>query len=539
MFAALVVCGLVAAATLGLGGCGSSSDPQGGTLEVSYASFPDYLDPALSYTLEGWTAMYDTYLPLVTYAHANGAAGSKLVPALAESLPQVSDHGLTYTLTLRKGLRYSDGSPVRASDFPATIERLFKINSPGTPFFTVIAGAERFARTKQGGISGIEADDASGRIVIHLTEPRGSFVNALAMMFAALLPAGTPAEDLTASPPPATGPYEIVAVKPGRSWSFARNPEWAKHNGPAIPEVPAGHVDAIDVSVVRNDHTRIHEVETGQVDWTQSGPPADLYAAVREKYEGTQFRPVPTISTYFFWMNTERPPFDDLKVRQAVNYAVDPAALERIYAGSLKASHQILPPGMPGHRPFDLYPHDMAKAKQLIAEADPSDRDVTVWANNESPNNEATAYYQGVLNELGFHAKLKEVNADNYLSLIGNESTPELDTGWFDWFADHPHPNDFFQLMFSGESIQPTSNNNFSRLDVPRINRKIHRLAREPLGPRQEAEYARLDREIMELAPVAPYGNFTNTVFVSSAIDLDKVVYNPTFGEDLTSFQFK
>ena len=533
------MCGLLAAATLGLSGCGSSGSEQDGTLKATYASFPDYLDPGLSYTLEGWTAMYNTYLPLVTYAHADGAAGSKLVPALAESLPRVSDHGRTYALTLRKGLRYSDGTPVRASDFPATIERLFKINSPGTPFYTLIVGAERFARSKHGGISGIEVDDASGRIVIHLTEPRGTFVNSLAMMFAALLPAGTPTEDLTASPPPATGPYEIVNVKPGRSWSYVRNPVWAKHNGPAIPEVPAGHVDAIDVKVVRNDITRTREVETGEADWTQSNPPADLYAGVKKKFEGTQFRVEPTISTYFFWMNTERPPFDDIRVRRAVNYAVDTAALERIYAGSLKASHQILPPGMPGHRPFDLYPHNMAKAKRLVAEADPSDRDVTVWTLNESPNNEATAYYQGVLEELGFHARFKEINADNYLSLIGNERTPELDTGWFDWFADHPHPNDFFQLMFSGESIQPTSNNNFSRLDVPRIDAKIKRLAREPLGPRQEDEYAQLDREIMELAPIVPYGVFATSTFVSSAIDLDKVIYNPTFGDDLTSFQFK
>jgi peptide/nickel transport system substrate-binding protein len=181
----------------------------------------------------------------------------------------------------------------------------------------------------------------------------------------------------------------------------------------------------------------------------------------------------------------------------------------------------------------------MAKAKRLIAEADPSDRDITVWANNESPNNEATAYYQSVLSELGFNAKLKEVNADNYLSLIGNESTPELDTGWFDWFADHPHPNDFFQLLFSGESIQPTNNDNLSRLDVPHVNETIKRLARQPLGPRQEAEYAQLDREIMKLAPIAPYGGYATSTFVSSAVDLDKVIYNPTYGDDLTSFQFK
>ena len=111
--------------------CGSGSGgKEGGTLTGTYASFPDYLDPALSYTAEGWTAMYDTYIPLLTYAHANGAAGSKVVPGLAESLPKISNGGKTYTLTLRKGLKYSDGTPVKASDFTSTVERMFKLNSP-------------------------------------------------------------------------------------------------------------------------------------------------------------------------------------------------------------------------------------------------------------------------------------------------------------------------------------------------------------------------------------------------------------------------
>ncbi len=535
--AGLAVFAMLLAAALGLSACGSSGE--GGTLKVSYASFPDYLDPQLSYTAEGWTAMYDTYIPLLTLAHAGGAAGSKVVPGLATSLPRVSKDGRTYTLTLRKGLRYSDGTPVRASDFPATIERLFRLNSPGSPFYTDIVGAEQFAKTKQGGIPGIEADDKTGKIVIHLVKPRGTFTNELAMMFAAPLPAGTPAEDLTASPPPATGPYEIVDTKVGRGWSYVRNPQWAKHDAALVTEVPSGHVDTIDVKVVRNDDTRVHEVEDGEVDWTQSSPPADLYASVKEKYEGSQFRVEHTVSTYYFWMNTARPPFNDVKVRQAVNYAVNTAALERIYAGSLTASHQILPVGMPGHRDLNLYPYNLAKAKAMIREADPSDRTITVWTNNESPNNEAAAYYQSVLTQLGFHAKLKEVNADNYTSVIGNRDTPDRDTGWYDWFADYPHPNDFFQPQLSGHSILPVGNSNYSEMDWPLLNREISRLGEEVLGPEQEEGYATLDRLYMELAPWVPYGSNTTATFVSSDVDLDKVVYNPTYGDDLTSFELK
>jgi peptide/nickel transport system substrate-binding protein len=213
--------------------------------------------------------------------------------------------------------------------------------------------------------------------------------------------------------------------------------------------------------------------------------------------------------------------------------------LERLYSGSLAALHQILPAGMPGHKPFDLYPHNMAKAKQLIAEANPSDRDITVWTDNESPNDDAGTYYAGVLGELGFNVKLKTINADNYYTIIGNESTPDLDTGWLAFYEDYPHPNDFFQPLLSGESIAPTGNTNLSRMDDPKLNAKIDALREELLGPDQEAEYAALDKAFMEQAPMVPYGTNTVSTFVGSKIDLANVIFNPTFGQDLTSFEFK
>jgi peptide/nickel transport system substrate-binding protein len=525
---------------VGLSSCGGGSEgKEGGTLTATFASFPEYLDPGLSLDLEGWTAMYDTYIPPLTYAHAGGEAGGKVVPGLAEALPRITNGGKTYTLTLRQGLKYSSGGPVRASDVKRAIERTIELNSFGASLYSGIVGAAKFQETKSGGIPGITTDDKTGRITIDLTAPSSSFTNELGLMFAAPVPPGTPAKNMTAHPIPATGPYMIVNSEPGRGWSYARNPEWAKSNAKLVPEVPSGHVDKIDVKVVRNPSTQVNEVERGKSDWMQSTIPANLYSQVRSKYEGAQFRVEPTLLTYFFWMNTTRPPFDDLKVRQAVNYAVDGEALERIYAGSLKAIQQVLPPGMPGHREYELYPHDMAKAKKLIAEADPSDRNVTVWTDDESPNNEAGAYYESVLNKLGFHAKLKEISGEDYFTLIANKSTPDLDTGWADWGPEFPNPNTFFRPLFSGESIQPSGNTNFSELDDPALNAKIKALAEQPLGPEQEAGYAQLDREVMEQAPIAPYGTRTLSTFVSSAIDLEKVVFNPTFGQDLTSFQFK
>jgi peptide/nickel transport system substrate-binding protein len=537
VFAAVL--GSAAVAAFGLVACGGGGSSDGGTLTGDYSAFPDFLDPALSYSQEGWTAMYNTYIPLLTYAHANGAAGGKVVPGLAKSLPKITDGGKTYTLQLRPGLKYSNGQPVKASDFTHTLERSFKISSPGSPFYEDIVGATKFAETKSGGIPGIETDDKTGEIVIHLIQPRGTFSNELGMLFVALLPAGTPAEDLSANPPPATGPYVITKSQPGRGWEYARNPVWAKVNGKAMPDLEPGHFDKIKINVVSNDSTVVNDVEQGRIDWMQAPPPPDRYPEVKAKYEGSQFRVEKTISNYYFWMNTTRTPFDDLEVRKAVNYAIDTDALERIYTGQLAANQQILPPGMPGHVTFNLYPHNLAKAKEMIAKANPADRDVTVWTNSEPENKEAGEYYEDVLKKLGFNTTLKVINAANYFTVIGNRSTPDLDTGWVDWFQDYPNPNDFFQPLLDGESIQPNNNTNLSEMDVPELNAKIAKLGAEALGPKQEAEYAALDKAYMELAPWAPYGTRTTSTFVSSAIDLDKVIFNPTYGQDLASFQRK
>jgi len=527
---AVVVC--IALAGCGSGGEGSSEDQ---TIEGTDASFPDYLDPALAFSLEAATALHDSYIPLLTYPSADGKAGTKLIPGLARSLPKIDAGGRRYTLRLRPGLEYSDGTPVRASDFRFAVERLIRLNSAGASFYAGIVGAERFMTTKKGGIKGIETDDDSGTIVIHLTEPSGTFSYVLALPFSAPLPPDTPVEDQTRNPPPATGPYVITEVRPGRGWEYERNPNWASANGPAMPDFPDGHADKIVFRVQANQNTQVDEVERGKTDFMRNPPPVQRYAEVKQRFEGTQFRQAPTISVYYFWMNTQQPPFDDLRVRRAVNYAIDPEALERIFAGTVQPTQQVLPPQMPGYRHFEFYPHDLERAKRLIERADPTDREVTVWTFNLAPTDEAGEYYQQVLAKLGFDAQLKIIDAANYFTVIGNASTPDLDTGFANWLLDYPHPNDYFQPQLSGESIIANGNTNWARFADPSVDAKINQLARQQLGPRQEGEYADLDRTVMKQAPWAPFGTLTLGTFVSDSIDLDELVVSPIYGQDLAT----
>jgi peptide/nickel transport system substrate-binding protein len=522
---------------LGAGGSADGAEPTPTVLRASFASFPDYLDPQLSYTAEGWTAMYDTYIPLLTYRHAGGKAGSDVIPGLARGLPKISDGGRKYVLHLRKGLHYSDGRPVRASDFEFSVERMFRLYSGGFPFFVDIEGARQFLKTRKGGIRGIATDNRTGRIAIRLDRPRGTFTYELALPFVALVPPDTPNRDRSGHPPPGTGPYAITESQAGRGWTYERNPEWDGGNAALLPQIPGGHVDRIEVKVTPNPRAQVEALERGEIDWMQNPPPIDRYAAIKRRYLGTRFRVEPTHSLYYFWMNTTKAPFDDVRVRRAVNYAIDPQVLRRIYAGQLAPTQQVLPPEMPGYSEFELYPHDIAQARRLIAKAKPRDRKITVWADTESPNEEATAYYAQVLRELGFTVRLKVLGADFYFWAISKPSTPDLDTGWSNWFEDYPHPNDFFQPLLSGSSILRSNSSNFAQIDVPSLNRRIAGLRERSRVP--ASRYAALDRSYMKLAPIAPYGTRLLSTFVSKSIDLDKVVWSPTFGTDLASFQFK
>ena len=239
-------------------------------------------------------------------------------------------------------------------------------------------------------------------------------------------------------------------------------------------------------------------------------------------------------------MNNTTPPFNDLQVRQAVNYAIDPAALTRIFGGRLHPSQQILPPGMPGYQEYKLYPGpDLKKAKALIAQAHPSDMDITVWTDDEPDRKRIGAYYQDVLNQLGFHTTLKIIGGDVYFTTIGNLKTPDLDTGFSDWFQDYPHPNDFFEPLLSGD-VDPSDEQQQLRpgRTSRTLTKEINELDTKQLtDPGVEDQYAALDKSYMEQAVWAPYGNEKFATFTSDRINFDDVDFSLLFNLDYSSFQ--
>jgi peptide/nickel transport system substrate-binding protein len=497
----------------------------------------DYLDPGLSDTTEGWGVMWNVYLPLLGYRHVSGPAGATLVPYLATSLPHISRDGRTYTLTLHKGLHYSNGAPVEASDFKRTVERDFVLDSAGAGLFRNIVGAARYAKKQKEGIRGIVVDDAARTIVIHLRAPQADFANVLASEFAAPVPSNSPRSDASLHPLPATGPYEITSYRPRTRIVEVRNPYFQawRFRG----NVPSGNPDRVTWDIVPNAAVALRRVLSGQDDWMSYYPiPSDRLPAIEQKH-GSHLRTFTPANLMYFFMNTQVPPFNSLDVRRAVNYAISRRWLKRLAGGLAHTTENILPRPYPSFRPHRLYPHNLRLAIRLVRESGYEGKRVLVWNHDVAADLPFTKYLVSVLRRIGFRAREKIVTASNYWTTLGKEKT-RAQIGFADWFQDYPHPLDWFGVLLNGRAITPTHNSNYANFDVGWVNREIETLTRQPrLTPQLDRRWAALDRRVMALAPWAPFLNLDETDFFSGRVVLGCYVNNVLYEFDYASICVK
>ena len=511
------------------GGGGGGEGKTGGTIKIVGNAFPDFLDPALSYTQEGWSALIHVYPGLVTFPHKSGPEGSEPAPALAEALPEVSADGRTYKLRLRENLQFSDGKPIQASDFKASIERVLETDSQGVGLgFTNIVGAEEFLKTKKGGITGIEVDDQTRDITINLVEPRGPFTFELAIPFAEVVPKDTPGRNQTQNPPPGAGRYMFEDVETGRSYRMVKNPNFSP--GLEGTAVDAGKADGFTFSE-ETASASVTMISQNQADFAIDNPAPDRIAEIKSQYSD-RYRELPSTSTFYFFINSEQEPFDDVRVRRAVNHAIDPDAINRVQGGVISAASATLPSSVPGYKKTpDLYPHDVAKAKALIKEAGVEGESVTVWGNPENPTKPTVEYYADVLNDIGLDAKVRIVSSETYFTTIGDRETG-AQTGWANWFQDYPHPANFIDVLLNPKRVVATGNNNYSYNAADKeLQRKIDAASEKQLSPEVEEEWAAIDQEIQEKAYWGIYGTRKQATFMSERMDFENCAgdnYAPT-----------
>jgi ABC-type transport system substrate-binding protein len=526
---------LVAATTVGVASSAtqkvsSKAALKGGTLRINESSEDfDFVDPGLAYRTDDWSMLYTTSEQLVTYPEKSGPAGSQLYPEAATSFPTVSKNGLVYTFHIRPGLRFSDNTPVTAAAFQRAWERNLspQMGSPlGVNVGTqdMVVGGEAFLNGKAKTISGISAKGMT--LTFHLTKPNPTFVSILSMQWFDAVKPNMPYSKTGLNTFASAGPYYIASRDPGRSTVLKRNPYY-HGSRPANP-------DEIVFTPNVNPDQSLLQVKAGQSDMDLAGIPPTAAAGLASQYgvNKSRFYVGATSCVDYMAMNNARPPFNNVNLRKAVEYAIDRPAQVRLlgaYAG--KRTDQILVPGIPGYKPFSVYPiagANVAKAKAVggAAIASAPTLNVIHTTSTYSTNRAQVAEYN--LKQVGFKINDMPTPATNYYQVIETKGTTYNFVTNGGWCADYFDPYDYLNVLFDGRKLQAANNVNYSYFDNATFNKQLDQAA-SLSGKARAAAYAKLDQDLMvKYAPVVPYLVSTNRYFTSSRVK--NWIYSSYFG---------
>jgi YVTN family beta-propeller protein len=495
---------------------------RGGTLILLHTA-PISIDPALQLDLFPLQSDGLTRDGLVTYNHTSGPEGLRLVPDLALGLPVPGAGGTTYTFHLRPGIRYSNGARLHADDFRRALERLFILRSGGAEYFGGIVGA-RACRAGHCDLSaGIVADDSASTVTFRLTAPDPTFLQKLTIGgLSTPVPAGTPVTAVRTRPIPGTGPYRIAAA--GRSEiRYVRNPYFKEWSHAAQPD---GNPDVIVMRFGLGPEQEVRAVESGRADWTADAIPARMVLELQTRYPG-QRHISPGTETDFLQINTATPPFDDARVRRALNYAVDRRQVAALYGGDDAASPtcQVLPPGITGYRRYCPYTRhatgrgawvapDLVTARRLIRASGTRGQQITVWAASDAagPVRAIVSYTVGLLNRLGYRAR-SHLEPSSYFQRASPSQFRRMQIAPPGWADDTPY--NFFATWLTCAAAY-----NHRWFCDPAVDRAVRRAqARQSTNPRSASDlWAALDRKLVDRAAWVPLVNPRQVDLVSKRV---------------------
>jgi peptide/nickel transport system substrate-binding protein len=450
---------------LWLGVGASPAEHRGGTLIVSsQVHGVTSLDPAVGYG--GWRTLWLTNDGLLAYKKVGGPAGTTLVPDLASAPPEVSADGLAYRFPLREGIVYSTGEPVRPEDFRHALERAVSLDPYWPELFGAIGGAKACAEDPSTcDLSGSIDEDAES-VTFHLTRPDPELPFKLALPPSFPVPVGTPVKDQGLDPVPATGPYMIAPGTSRKRIELVRNPEFHEWSGAAQPD---GFVDAISWRFQEKVATAFDRLSAGEIDWMTDVPQPEDLASLQAAHPDRVVL-TPAGFTYYVGMDIGKQPFEDKRVRQALNYAIDRDHVVDLQGGPTRhlVTCQILPPNVQGYEPFCPYTlepdsgvwsaRDLRRARALIRKAGAVGEKVTVWVGGQPDPAGFGAdpvgtmrYVVKVLNEIDLDAELKIVPTnDKYFGAIF-AGKPQAYI--FGWGPDYPLAGNFIAPVFRCKAV--------------------------------------------------------------------------------------
>jgi peptide/nickel transport system substrate-binding protein len=520
------------AALLALPGAALAADHRGGTFVALATANGGTADPQVNSTPQYVQLFQMTQDGLTAFRKASGAAGNAVVPDLATKLPRSSDGGRTWTLTLRSGVRYSSGAPVRPSDVRFTFERLFKVHSAtAAARYGVITGASGCLSnpatcTLERGIS------IAGRsVTFHLTRPDADWLQKLALPAAALLPAsvgnseiGTDVARLVG-----TGPYYWASYAPAKQLVLRRNP-FFKVWAPAAQ--PDGYVDTIVERFGLGVEAEVTEVANGQADWVVDDVPGDRLRELASRF-APQLHVNALPSVWYIALNVNIKPFNVPAAREAVNLAVDRTKLAQLFGGPQRATPtcQVLPPDYPGYAPYCPWTlggkapwtaPDISRASQLVEQSGMAGTRVDIVVGDDDVQKAVGKYIQVVLFKLGFDPRVKALPAGVQYPYVQN-SRNRVEAGLAQWRSDYPAPSGLLGGMLGCDAFVPESDAS------PNISGFCDRTIVEPLMDRAEALgimrpraaerlWRQVDRKVTDLAVWLPLVNPLQVDLVSARV---------------------
>lgn len=507
---------------------------KGGEATVGLASGGiDHLEPALWYFQTTWQIGYATCTTLVRYPDQPGQAGAKIEAGLAD-LPVVSADGTTYTFTLRDGVKFKGGAPITGADIQYTFERMLNpaMASPAGGFFTNIDGATAYMAGDADSVSGITSEDNT--VTFKLTDPPASFLARLTMPFSCAVPSGTPISPIEDGSLLGTGPYMVESYTPQREIVLVRNPDY-----PADVLGERGALDKITIDTTIDPTQAALVIRSGEIaTFMDLIPAGDGGQALADPTMAGRVFADTIASVTYFWLNTQEPPLDNVKVRQAINFAISRTDIQRVLGGPSQAAvtDQILPPTMAGWTDADIYPAggDPAKAKALLAESGltlPIKMTIRTGSDQAGLSDIAQTI-QAQLKAVGIDAAVELAPGSVHYSVTTTVAN-RIQSGIDPWFQDYPHPDNFIGVLLDGSRITPTNNQNRAMFDDPSINDRIHELTAS-LDTGSDAAWHELDAQIMrDHAPWAPIVNSVRVTMVAEGYC--GLLIHPVYQLDLTT----
>jgi peptide/nickel transport system substrate-binding protein len=454
---------------------------------------PATLDPARISDVYGRSVAQQIFDGLVEFDQT-----LTIVPALAQYWKSSRDN-LTWTFTLRKGVKFHNGREVTAADVVYSLTRLLdpRLKSAAADLFANIQGARDYREGRAASVRGITAVDASTVRVV-LDEAQVPFVSMLAVGHAKIVPRDVVSQNGEAfgTAPVGTGPFRFERWERGKEIVLTRNPDYfdgAPRLGRIVYRIFAGEQTAAMYDEYRRGHLE------------DSPLPMQDYPSLVKALRGTHVKR-PMFSVRFIGINTRVKPFGDPRLRQALVYAIDREAVtESATLGRFVVARGILPPGTLGYNPrLTGYPFDPARARALLAQAGyPEGRGLpplTIWASVklDKEHQQIVHYLQAV----GIRAEYKYVTDWPQFSRMLTEG--QFPLFQYAWFADVPDPDNFLFKLFHSKSPR-----NYTGYANPQLDELLGRARNEADGQRRVDLYRRAEQMVLDDAVVIPFFHYT------------------------------